>query len=419
MSLVHRRQTCRLCLSSQLDVVAPLAGMPAATPNAGRTDPTLDAEAARSNIPLDLYLCKSCGHLQLLHVVDPVYIYRKYTYRTSLSLGLTEHFKQSARRLMDELSLPSGARVVDVGSNDGTLLRAFRHFGCEVLGIDPATAIAEAATAAGTETWARFFDRACAAEIVARFGKVDLLLANNVIANIDEMGEFADAVFDVLKDDGVFVFQTQYGRDVIEKILIDTIYHEHLSYFNIKPLKSFFAAHGLSVIDVSRIATKGGSIMVKVQKAATGQRPTQPIVEQLIREEEDGGYYALERYHRFIFELNQLREALTVKIDAILAAGGTVAGYGVSVGSVALLPQFDLIGKLSYLFDDDPEKTGVLDGPGYSIPVEGTQDLAARNPTAVVLLAWRYAESIIERQQSYKEKGGYFLTLLPSVREIH
>jgi SAM-dependent methyltransferase len=418
MSLFYHRGTCRLCLSPDVELAVPLDGMPAATPNASRADTALDNEALRIQIPLDLYLCQSCGHLQLLHVVSPVYIYRGYLYTTSSSLGLPEHFRKSARELMDSIGLRAGATVVEIGSNDGTQLRAFLYHGCRVLGIDPAQAIAAAATRAGIETWGQFFNQDSAREIVARVGQADLLLANNVIANIDDMNELASAILEVLADNGLFVFQTQYGRDVIERTLIDTVYHEHLSYFNIKPLRTFFARHGLELTDVQRVATKGGSIMVMVQKIITGQRTVQPSVDAFIAEEEALGHYTQTPYQAFSARLANIRQQLNAIIDDVLAEGGKIAGYGVSVGSVSLLPQFGLAEKISCLFDDDPAKVGVLEGPGYNISVRSTEDVEIERPDAIIILAWRYAEAIMAKQQAYLAAGGRFIVPLPTVSEV-
>lgn len=418
MGLFHRRETCRLCLSSDLELSVPLAGMPAATPNAGTADSSFDSRQANEYIPLDLYRCLSCGHLQLLHVVDPIYIYSSYLYTTSSSLGLDEHFRKSALQLMTGIGLRPGASVVEIGSNDGTQLRAFQSHGCRVLGIDPAQAIAAAATKSGVETWARFFDPRTAQDVAARFGRADLLLANNVIANIDDMDGLAAAILEVLEDDGLFVFQTQYGRDVVERLLIDTVYHEHLSYFNAKPLASFFARHGMELVDIRRIGTKGGSIMVMVQKQGTGKHVPAPAVAALIEEEERLGHYSPAPYRDFSDRLNGIRRELDRLIDPILKRGGRVAGYGVSVGSVSLLPQLDLVGRLSGLFDDDPAKIGRLKGPDYDLPVRGTQDLQSDNPDAVIILAWRYAEPIMAKQRAYLANGGRFIVPLPAVSEV-
>ena len=206
MKHVTRKTTCRLCNSSSLDHVLPI--LPSAIGDAFVSKEHLAEE--QGIFPLDCYLCLDCGHLQNLDVVDPDVLFRTYTYRTSVSLGLVEHFRKYAEACVRELGIPAGSLVVEIGSNDGSLLKAFRSHGMRVQGIDPARDIANEATAAGVPTLPDYFTSTIASRIRAESGPAALFCANNVFAHIDNLPDIVDGIRIVLADDGVFVFEVSY-----------------------------------------------------------------------------------------------------------------------------------------------------------------------------------------------------------------
>jgi SAM-dependent methyltransferase len=410
-------ERCLLCEKDHLVNVVPLQPIPIATPNfAMPADPEL-ARKALEGVPLDIFQCADCGHLQVGHVGNPDLQYRDYVYTTSLSLGLPEHFKTYAGQVVDTYRPPAGSLVVEIGSNDGTLLRAFKERGYRVLGVDPARAIAEAATAAGIETIGDFFTEATGRDVAERLGKATLIIANNMIANVPDLQDYMRGIGHLLADDGVFVFETQYGADVIERNLLDTVYHEHISYFLVKPTVEFLARYGLQTIGVDRIATKGGSIRVSAQRKG-GARPVAAEVARLIDEEQRKNAFAPSYFTTLSSDLRDITREIRARVDAVLAAGKTAGGYGVSVGTTALLPQFGLIGRLSFLVDDDPKKPRVLEGPGYRIPVIGPDELLLQNAGTVVIFAWRYADSILRKHQRFLAAGGEFIIPLPHVEIV-
>lgn len=408
---------CLLCERDNLVKVVPLQPIPIATPNfAMPADPEL-ARQALEGVPLDIFQCADCGHLQVGQFGNPDLQYRDYVYTTSLSLGLPEHFETYARAVIDQYAPPCGSLVVEIGSNDGTLLRAFKERGYRVLGVDPARAIAARATASGIETIGDFFTEATAEAIARDVGKAHVIIANNMIANVPDLGDYIRGVATLLAEDGVFIFETQYGADVIERNLLDTVYHEHISYFLVKPTAAFLVNHGLHMIGVERIPTKGGSIRVCAQRTGA-PRPVSPQVARMVEEEQRKGAFEPSYFSALSSDLDDIRSAINGKVDAVLAAGKTVGGYGVSVGTTALLPQFGLVDRLSFLVDDDPHKPRVLEGPGYSIPVIGPEQLYAANAGAVVVFAWRYADSIIAKHGRFLDAGGEFIIPLPAVHSI-
>ncbi len=240
---VRRRTTCRLCGSANVALAFSLAP----TPPANAFVPGDQTAAQQERFPLDVFFCRDCTHVQLLDVVDPRLLFEHYVYVSGTSPSFVRHFEEYSDYVAGLAGLPNGALVVDIGSNDGTLLRAFRErHGARVLGIDPARNLAEAATKAGIETLPEFFSASLAGKLAAERGKAAVITANNVFAHVDDLGGVVDGVRSLLAPDGVFVFEVSYLLDVVGDILFDTIYHEHLAYHAVRSADSVLRAprHG-------------------------------------------------------------------------------------------------------------------------------------------------------------------------------
>jgi hypothetical protein len=412
-ALFTKRTTCRLCGSTHVEVVVPLLPIPLATPNVGQSKALEDAKSRGQTVPMDLYLCHGCGHLQILDVIDPEVQYTNFRYTTSISLGLPEHFVTMADEVIAEVGLAAGDLVVEIGSNDGTLLRAFKQRDLRVLGIDPARQTAERATSQGIPTLATFFTGALGGEIRAQHGGARAVISNNTFANLDDLGDIIAGIKAVMADDGVFVFETSYGADVVRNTLLDTVYHEHLSYFMVRPLQSFFARNGMELVDIKHIWTKGGSIRGTVQLAGGNRKPT-PAIAAMIAAELKDGLDKVQPYARFSDAITNIRATLAEIVATERAAGRTVAGYGASVGTVTLLHQFGLAEVLSCIADDNP-LGDAIEGPGYRIPIVSPQSLTEEMPGVTVILAWRYAGPILGKNADYVAKGGRFVVPLPEV----
>lgn len=412
-ALFTKRTTCRLCGSAHVEVVVPLQPIPLATPNVGQSEELEEAKRSGQLVPMDLYLCRDCGHFQILDVINPEVQYTNFRYTTSISLGLPEHFVTMADEVIADAGLTAGELVVEIGSNDGTLLRAFKQRGLTVLGVDPARQTAERATAQGIPTLATFFTGALGRDIRAQHGPAKAVISNNTFANLDDLGDILAGIKEVMAEDGVFVFETSYGADVVRNTLLDTVYHEHLSYFMVRPLQSFFARNGMEMVDVRHIWTKGGSIRGTVQ-LASGKRQAGPNVAAMIAAELKDGLDGPAPYARFARAVADIRTKLAEIAAAERAAGRSVAGYGASVGTVTLLHQFGLDQALSFIADDNPLGEAI-EGPGYRIPIVSSQRLAEDRPGVTIILAWRYAEPIVAKNAAYVAGGGRFVVPLPEV----
>jgi SAM-dependent methyltransferase len=410
-AVVHR-QTCRLCDSSRVERAVPIRPSPIADAYV----PASKRDQPQDHYPLDLYLCLDCGHVQLLDVVNPEVLFADYLYTTSISLGLVEHFRRYVDAVTQRFPSPAGALAVDIGSNDGTVLRFFKEKGYRVLGIDPAIEIAKRATESGLETLPEFFTRALGETLRQRYGPAAVITANNVFAHADDLAGMTEGIRALLAPDGVFIFEVSYLADIIDKMLFDTVYHEHLCYHSIKPFCLFFHRHGLELFDVERLPTKGGSIRGFVQHRGS-PRPVAPIVGDLLAEEAKTGLDRLERYRQYTARIEQLKHDLFALLRPFKAGGQTLAGFGASATVTTLLHHFELGPWLDFLVDDNASRHGCY-SPGYHLPVLDPRAMRERSAAAVVILAWQYAEPIMKKHQDYREHGGRFLLPLPAVKMI-
>lgn len=413
--LIRIRDTCRLCGATSLLRCVPLAAVPIVSPNVGFGVGGAGRSMTKVVASLDNYLCRDCGLIQLVHVVDPALIYRNYLYRTAISLGLADHFRGLAEAVIGRLGLAPGDQIVEFGSNDGTLLRFFQQAGMAVTGIDPAETIAAEATRSGVPTVADFFGARLAEAVRAEHGPAKVIIANNALANIDDLDDILHGVKMLLAADGAFVFETQYALDVFEKTLLDVIYHEHVSCFSVQPVVRAFRRYGLEVFNAERIPTKGGSIRFWVQHVG-GPRVVAAQIAKLIALEQATGLYDPAYLARFSEKIASIKERLHALI-AQRSAEGAIAGYGTSVGCAALIHQLELEDKLDLLVDDKPFKDR-MEGPGYDLPVVTGAEVGERRPALIVILAWRYADAIIAGHRRYLEGGGEFVVPLPDIARV-
>ena len=406
-----RRTSCRLCESPAVELAVPMKPSPIADAYV----PASRAGEAQASYPLDLYLCRACGHVQLLDVVDPVALFSDYIYSTSKSPSLVEHFRNYAGELVERLPPPDSGLAVDIGSNDGTFLRFLHERGLRVLGIDPASKIAAAATQSGIETEPEFFTSSLARRIRQEHGPASYVTANNVFAHSDNVADIADGIRELLASGGVFVFEVSYLVDIIDNLLFDTVYHEHLSYHSIAPLAAFFAHHGLELFDVTRLKSKGGSIQGWVQLAGAG-RPHAPIVAELLALEEKMGLARPPIFREFTAKISAAKEQLHRLLEPACVSG-PLAGYGASATVTTLIHNLELGPFLGYLVDDDFRRHGLL-SPGLHLPVVGSQTLYDRKPEFAVILAWQYADPIVRKNQAYLSGGGHFVVPLPRAQVL-
>jgi SAM-dependent methyltransferase len=410
MKTSTKRTTCRLCQSPRLDLAVPIKP----SPIADAYIPAARLAEAQELYALDLYLCADCGHVQLLEVVDPKVLFANYIYTTSISLGLVEHFRKYADQMISRFAAAPGSLVVDIGSNDGTLLKFFKDRGLRVLGVDPATEIARQATQSGVPTLAGFFTSDLARRLRADHGPAALVTANNVFAHSDSLADMAEGIRELLAENGVFIFEVSYLVDILEKKLFDTVYHEHLCYHSVKPLVSFFERHGLELFDIERLPNKGGSLRAFVQRRG-GPRAVAPIVSELLALEQKLGLAQLPVFKSFAAELDAIKSELLQMLRGLAAGGARIAGYGASATVTTLIYNFELGPFLEFLVDDNTARHGWF-SPGQHLAILPPAALLERQAGYAVLLAWQYADPIVKKSRVFIDSGGRFILPMPKAR---
>lgn len=409
---VAHRDTCRLCDSDDVKLVVKLHPVPLAE----KYTSTPEEAQAAPTYPIDLYMCRRCAHVQLLDVIDSENLWDGYTYHSGQTQGIVQHFKDVSEKIIHKYSPTAGGLVIDIGSNDGTLLRYFKNAGYKVHGVDPAKEIAQKATASGIETTAALFTPDVAEKIKQQQGCASVVMAFNVFAHADNLGDMADAIRSLLTDDGVFVFEVQYLMDIVDKVLVGTIFHEHMSHHSLIPMIRFLDQHGLELIDVERVTIQKGSIVGTAQRKG-GPRAAAPAVAAMVQMEQERHLNQLAVMEDLNQRIERNRAVARDLVKSWKDAGLVVAGYGAARSGPTLMAQFEFNDVIEYIFDDHPQKVNRY-SPGNGVPVIPTAELCVRMPNVVIILAWIHARTIIEKSRDYLDKGGKFVICTPDVRVI-
>lgn len=409
---IRHDTTCRLCGSHQISTVFHLTP----TPPEDRFVSKEQLHVPQDVYPLILALCEACGYLHLPYVLSPEISYPDYIYITKVTLGLRNHYQEYADEILAMMQPISGSLVVDLGSNDGSMLGAFKKRGMKVLGVEPAQAIGKSANDAGIPTIVEFFTDRVTEHIIRKHGKASIVTANYMYANIDDLVSFTSNVAKLLAEDGVFVVQTGHHPEQMKIKMFDYIYHEHFSYFTLKVLRYLFARCGLELIDAQKTSAKGGSIRTVAQLAG-GRWPVSERVAEIIREEENAGMERADTYFEFAAEIERVKNKISDLLHKLKAEGKRMVGYGASHSTTTLTYHFGLAQFMEYLVDDNPIKKGLY-SPGYHLPVFPSQKLYQDKPDYVIVLAWQYKEPIITRNKQFSEQGGIFIVPLPELKII-
>lgn len=372
--------------------------------------------ATEPRYPLDVYLCEGCSLVQLVDVIDPEVLFRHYLYQTGVSSTINGHNARLAELLTDRFRLTASDLVVEVASNDGSLLQCFRRLGVQTLGIEPATNLAAKAAQEGVPTVNAFFSRDTARQVRETHGPAQVLIANNVLAHVDEPRDFLQGCCELLQPDGRLSFEVPYLGDLVERLEYDTIYHEHLSYFSMTALAHLCQSAGLAIERIDRLPVHGGSLRVT---AARAERlgGHQEEVWTLLRQEADSGLTRLPCFERFAERVRGNRDRL-VGLLRELRTKGTVIGYGAPAKGNTLLNYCGIdAGLLPYVVDKNPLKVGLYT-PGTHIPVQPVASLREQQPDYVLILPWNIADEVCEQEREYRRRGGRFIVPIPEPRFV-
>ncbi len=408
----YKRTDCRLCGSLELNLVLELTP----TPPADSYIPAQLLDQAQEAIPIELYLCNNCGHTQIGHVIDAEEVYLNYIYETASTLGLGEHFKGCAKTIMEKFKPKIGGLVLDIGSNDGVLLNYFKEYGMEVLGIDPMPGIAEKASNDGIPTLSNFFNENYAIKLREKYGVPTVICSNNLVADTDDLPGFIRGVRNLMDKESIFFFETFYLFLQIQNHVWDFTYHEHYSYFTVKPLVRYFKKMGMELIDVTPNLTKGGSMRCTLQLQG-GKRSVLKSVQDHILLEDKHGFHTKKVFDEYAARIEKGKQEYMTLVKGLKNNGKKLAGYGASATSTTLIYHYDMGDTLDYLVDDFEAKQGLY-SPGLHIPVYSSDEIYNRPPDYIVVLAWRYHEKIIKRHQKFLDQGGHFIVPLPELKII-
>lgn len=404
---------CQISGSSDLELVIDLDCQPLC-------DSLLTKEQLgqpETTYPLRLYICPESGLAQLDYVVEGSVVYHPdYPYRSGITKELEEYQRAFALGVVAKLKVPKGSLTVDIGSNDGTLLSGFKEVGMRPLGVEPTNIAQIARSENGIETIQNFFTEALAQEMARDYGRAKLITATNVFAHMGPLGEVMRGICRLLDDDGVFITESHYLLDVVEKNQFDTVYHEHIRTYSLKALVTLFRYYGLEVFDVRRADRYGGNIRAYV--ARQGTRPVAAGVGELLDLEVARGLFEPETYRRFRERVHERRDKLMTLAYEARRTGASFVGNSCPGRCATLLNYYGMTRDLMPYLAEQPTSLKLgLYLPGKHIPVVVNQRLIDEQPDYVVLLAWHYAQPIAEqlRARGLKSK---FVTPLPDVRVL-
>jgi len=397
---------CQVCNSNKLNLILDLGHQPLC-------DTLLTKEMLNqpeTTYPLRMFWCEECSLAQLDYCVDgSVVFHPDYPYRTGVTKELVEYLNSMSDSLTSKYNLKHDDLVVDLGSNDGTLLMGFKEHGMKVLGVEP-TNIAKIANQNKIETVQKFFTADTANEIKTKYGEASMIIATNMFAHMASIGEVVSGIETLLKDDGVFVFENHYLLDVIQGGQFDTIYHEHLRTYSLKSLIKLFSYYDFTITDVERGSRYGGNIRVHVTKGKN--RSVSENVTALLSIEEDSGLYKLETYRKFAERVKNAKKDFVNFLLKVKNDGKTVVGNSCPGRSVTLLNYYGVdVDLIPYIAEQPTSLKLGMFLPGKFIPIINNEILIKEQPDYVILLAWHYAEPIMKQLKIRGLKSNFVIPL--------
>lgn len=359
--------------------------------------------------PLELVLCQNCFCLQLQHSIDQEHLFSNYSYGTKSSPGLVKHFENYAKQTYRDDPF-----IIDIGNNDGTLLHEYQKLGAtKVLGVDPSFNLCNESVRIGVPCLQEFFSLEAAIDIGVEYGGASLITANNVFAHSRNLSDMTYGVGHLLTDNGRFIIEVSYLPLLMQNMVFDFIYHEHLVYHSLLPLQNFFSNHGLKIVKVETHSTKGGSARFTIMKNISGVGPDSTL-ENFIDVETQMRLKDISTYKKFETKIDQIKYQVSELFHKITNKNQIIAGYGASATTTTLLHHFQIGGFISNLYDDNIKRIGTF-SPGFQIPVCSPDEIYTQNPDYIFITAWRFAQQIIEKHREYK---GTWIIPLPQLRII-
>jgi 2-polyprenyl-3-methyl-5-hydroxy-6-metoxy-1,4-benzoquinol methylase len=368
--------------------------------------------------PLHVYVCDSCFLVQLDEFVSVDEIFTEYAYFSSYADSWVQHAKAYVQLVVDRFRLTSKHTVVEIASNDGYLLQHFVQLGIPNFGIEPAANVVEAAAKKGVKTLVTFFGTESATELASTGQQADLLIGNNVLAQVPDLNDFVAGMKIMLKPGGVLTMEFPHLLRLMQENQFDTIYHEHFSYFSLIAVERIFAAHGLILFDVEQIPTHGGSLRIYGRHAEDSGKPIERRIEELREVEINAGLNRMETYESFAEQVKETKRKILEFLIQVRRQGKQVVGYGAPGKGNTLLNYCGIrTDFIDFTVDRNPYKQGKF-LPGSRIPIFAPEKISQAKPDYVVIMPWNFKEEIIDQLEYIREWGGKFVVFIPEVRVL-
>jgi len=368
--------------------------------------------------PLRVYVCESCFLTQLEEYVHPEAIFTEYAYFSSYADSWLRHAKAYTDLMAEHFGIGPASHVVELASNDGYLLQYFVQKGVPVLGIEPAQNVATVAIARGVPTLVEFFGESMARRLAAEGKRADLIIGNNVLAQVPGLNDFVRGMKVLLKPRGIITLEFPHLVRLMADNQFDTIYHEHFSYFSFLAVEKIFAAHGLTIFDVEELPTHGGSLRIYARHTEDIARPVTPRVSDLRSREESAGLTQMASYQAFSEKVQETKRKLLEFLIGIKREGRSICGYGAPGKGNTLLNYCGIrTDFLDYTVDRNPYKQGKYT-PGTHIPILSPERIRETRPDYLLILPWNFKDEIVEQMAYVRDWGARFIVPIPEVHVI-
>ena len=372
---------------------------------------SIDLQKPETFYPLNVCLCNDCGLSQLGYLVPADKLFNEnYAYESGVTKTRKENYSQLASRIVKQYGLTRDSLVVDIGSNVGLLLDCFSKFSIKTIGVDASENIVEQARKNGIETIHGFFNESIVNEIIFKYGKADVITATNVFAHIQDYESFMKSLLKLLKNNGIFVFQAPHFLELIKNFEYDTIYHEHVSYLSLKPLKKLFEKFNMEIFDVQKTEIDGGSLTCYVSRK---NFYCMHNIEEILREENSNQIYCLDRLKTFSNAVKIHKDNLRKLLVDLKSQGKSIVGIGAPAKGITLLNYCNIdTSLLDFITEKSPLKIGKYT-PGTHIPIYSDDKLMTECPDYALILSWNFANEIMKNLDGYHKKGGKFIMPIP------
>lgn len=408
-----RKKNCRICRNSNLIKILDLGKTPLANAFLRKKD----LDKPEKKFPLDVYFCKNCGLLQLLDIVNPKILFRHYYYLSSTSKPLAEHFIELGKNLINRFIKSKNDLVIDIGGNDAVLLESIKKR-CRVLNIEPASNIAKISKGKGIDTIEEFFGAKLAKIIFEKYGSARVITASNVIAQVDNLDDIFKGVKILLGDQGVFIVEVHWVANLMGLTGVggfDQIYHEHLSYFSLLAFEKLVSQFGLKIFDAKLIPVHGQSLQIYISKDTANISKS---VSAVFKKEKSLGLGKKETYLNFAQKVKKNKKGLRSLLLKLKRENKKIVGYGAPAKGNILLNYFRIGNEiLDYIVDASPLKQGLYT-PSAHIPIYSPDKLKKDRPDYLLLLAWNYADFILNKERDLRKKGVKFIIPIPKIKII-